>query len=132
MDPLIKAPLHLHGANAEAMANDEVTPGCALCAAEHTGIMTPCYLALRGHYAYIPALKGAIFVLDKHSEVTFLEMPSGRKALAVDVSSKGATARVVHEDCADAAAMQLKAMWEMGDDYAEQIDEDEPEEDIHF
>lgn len=129
MDPLIKQPTHLFGANADPMPNDEATPGCALCGADHTGITTPCFLALRGHYTYIPALKGAVFVLDGRSEVTYLEMPSGRKALAVDVASRGATARVVHEDCAMSAASQLRGLYAASDDFADELDEeDEPQE----
>lgn len=86
-----------------AMENDETTPGCPACGAEHVGVLTPCYLLARGNYVFSPELGCEVFVLAPDAGITSFSLPNGMVAFVVDVQKKGKATMIMHEECVDMA-----------------------------
>ncbi len=99
-----------------AMPNDDTTPPCRLCGADHVGVLTPTYLTLRGNYMWNAELGCEVFVLDQRIGLEFMALPTGGKAIIVDVNPKKALAAVAHEDCIDEAARKLEATMDFDED----------------
>ena len=86
------------------MEHDELTPACRLCGQTHVGMLASCYLVLRGNYIFVPSLGVQVFALDPRAPIVFTELPSGAKALVIDVNDRNEAIAVMHEECADHAA----------------------------
>lgn len=107
MDPLIKMSDQELGVAGPRMQYDHVTPGCNLCGRRNLGMLTPAYLAVRGHWALLADLGCEAFVLDSKLVVDFVQLPGGRKALILDVRFSRDTSVTVHEECAEKAVAKL-------------------------
>jgi cold shock CspA family protein len=117
----------LMGPNAMRMKHDEVTPPCLICEDPHAGVLTPCYLLLRGNYVFSPQHGAEVFVFDPELQVEFFELQNGQKACFVDVNQRKKTAAIIHDDCAEnlQKKLQMLANYEM---YPEDMEDDEDEE----
>jgi len=111
--PLIKPTRDIWGANAEPMKNDETTPPCALCGAPHIGILSACYLVLRGNFLFFDKLGITVFKPDRKADALFIKLPSGETGISVDITERSETAAVIHDSCADLAKGKLAALREV-------------------
>lgn len=93
--------IRLITSNQRRMENDETTPPCLLCDAPRVGILTPCYLMLRGNYVFSPEHGAQIFIFDDELKVEFTQTMGGRKACFVDVLPGELASVIVHDDCAE-------------------------------
>ena len=129
MDPLVKVTDTELGSNGTKLPYDHITPRCSLCARANTGVLTPTFLALRGHWALVAELGVEAFVIDSRLDVAFLELPSGkRKAIIVDLRFSQGAAVTVHEECAEKAVGKLGALRGIEDAWGDIDEGDTPEE----
>lgn len=123
MIPLIQPNPNILGVNGQRMENDETTPACRICAAPHVGVLTPCYLGLRGSYIFSPELGCEVFALDPSVAIEFFKLPNGQTAVVVDMNPKLRVTGAAHEDCVETASAKL----EMTIDFNEEDDLDNDE-----
>lgn len=92
-----------HGDQLRRLPNDEATPACRVCGADHVGMLTSCFLVLRGNYVFPPEFGCETFILDPDIGITTYTLPNGSTAVVVKVVKGDDSAMVMHEDCVDLA-----------------------------
>jgi hypothetical protein len=96
--PILKSMVRT-GPDALPMEDDESTPSCVACGADHVGVVTPCMLMLRGSFGYNEQVGLELFFIDPKIAMEVIELSDGTYALCVDVNARRKKAMVMHEEC---------------------------------